>query len=148
MLKIAGPTPASNYVQVPAMKRLPKNALGLNGKFVSTFFARKLACQIYVVLLAQPGKNFVMHFDYTVNDSRTVRLSLSNMYKEFKVSTLVAALIFNFSVQNKNNLSLQVPLVDVNTGKWSVVAVDAARLLTENKVFEAGRTPKFSMRSF
>lgn len=27
-----------------------------------------------------------MHFDYVLHDSRTVRLSFSNMYKETKVS--------------------------------------------------------------
>ena len=32
------------------------------------------------------GKTFVMHFDYMVNDSRVVRLSMSNIYREFKVS--------------------------------------------------------------
>lgn len=32
-----------------------------------------------------PGK-FVMHFDYIINDCNTVKLSLSNLYKEFKVS--------------------------------------------------------------
>ena len=41
-----------------------------------------------------------------------------------------------------------MPLLEVNNGKWSVVCIDAARLLTESKVFEAGRTQKFSMRSF
>lgn len=36
------------------------------------------------------GKQFVIHFDYVVNDSRTVRISFSNLYKEFKVSLQLA----------------------------------------------------------
>lgn len=40
------------------------------------------------------GKTFVMHFDYMINDSRVVRVSVSNLYKEFS---------------NKSS-SLQVPL--------------------------------------
>jgi len=35
VLKISGATSASNYIQVPATKNLPKQALGLTGKFVS-----------------------------------------------------------------------------------------------------------------
>ena len=31
------------------------------------------------------GKTFVIHFDYTVNETRLVRISVSNIYKEFKV---------------------------------------------------------------
>ena len=42
--------------------------------------------QVYCLLNVPASKTFVMHFDYTVNDSRVVRLSLSNIYKEFKVS--------------------------------------------------------------
>ena len=37
------------------------------------------------MMCAVPGKQFVCHFDYVINDSRTVRLSLSNIYKEMKV---------------------------------------------------------------
>jgi hypothetical protein len=35
VIKISGATPASNYMQVPAQKHLPKKALGLIGKYVS-----------------------------------------------------------------------------------------------------------------
>lgn len=45
--------------------------------------------QVYCLLNVPTGKTFVMHFDYMVNDSRVVRLSLSNIYKEFKVSPLI-----------------------------------------------------------
>ena len=31
------------------------------------------------------SKQFVAHFDYVINDARTVRVSVSNLYKEFKV---------------------------------------------------------------
>lgn len=41
---------------------------------------------MYLVLKAFPQKQFAAHFDYIVNDSRPVRLSVSNLYKEVKVS--------------------------------------------------------------
>ena len=35
VIKVAGSTSASNYIQVPASKHLPKMSLGLTGKLVS-----------------------------------------------------------------------------------------------------------------
>ena len=32
------------------------------------------------------GKTFVLHFDYIISDTRLVRVSISNIFKEFKVS--------------------------------------------------------------
>jgi len=34
------------------------------------------------------GKSFVLHFDYILNETRHVRLSISNIFKEFKVNSL------------------------------------------------------------
>ena len=31
------------------------------------------------------GKTFVLHFDYIISDTRLVRVSISNIFKEFKV---------------------------------------------------------------
>jgi hypothetical protein len=31
----------------------------------------------------------VIHFDYTVNETRLVRVSVSNIYKEFKVMSMI-----------------------------------------------------------
>ena len=38
--------------------------------------------QVYVLLCAAPNKNFVLHFEYMVNDTRVCRLSASNIYRE------------------------------------------------------------------
>lgn len=73
MIKVNGVTNASNYFQLPATKFLPKNALGLIGKYV------------YSLINIPTGKSFVIHFDYMVNETRLVRISISNIYKEFKV---------------------------------------------------------------
>lgn len=34
VISVNGVTPASNYFQLPALKHLPKKALGLTGKYV------------------------------------------------------------------------------------------------------------------
>jgi hypothetical protein len=60
-----------------------------------------------------PGKTFVIHLDYTINEQRNVRVSLSNIYKEFK---------------NMNGNSVQVPLA-LEADKWSVF------LLSPHEIF-------------
>jgi hypothetical protein len=54
VININGTTSASNYIQVPPLKNIQRSPLGLTGKY------------IYVVLNAQAGKHFVMHFAYTI----------------------------------------------------------------------------------
>eukprot|EP00347_Sterkiella_histriomuscorum_P023802 403333335 len=120
VIKINGVTTASNYIQVPAQKHLPKKALGLTGKYV------------YITLNVPAGKSFVIHFDYTVNETRLVRLSISNIYKEFK---------------NLNGNSLQVP-INLPYAKWTMIALNAYNLLESNNVFISGQAHSFSMRSF
>lgn len=91
-LVIGGATPASNYVSIPASKNGQTPSLGLTGKYVSKnteimaripisnlFFSLG---QIYVLLCAAQNKNFVMHFEYMINDSRVCRLSTSTIYRE------------------------------------------------------------------
>ena len=68
---------------MPATKHLPKKALGLTGKY------------IYLMLNKPDGKNCVMHLDYMVNETRLTKISLSNIYKDFK---------------NINGSNLQIPL--------------------------------------
>ena len=48
VIKVAGSTSASNYIQVPASKNLPKMSLGLTGKLVSHKITR---VNFYLVVL-------------------------------------------------------------------------------------------------
>ena len=88
------------------------------------------------------GKNFVCHFDFVLNESRTVCISLSNIYKEFKVG-----LQLTDCNQNTNGTSIQIPVV-IQPDKWTVIALNALSYFSENKCFVSGTTNKFFMRSF
>jgi hypothetical protein len=33
-----------------------------------------------------PGKTFTIHLDYTINETRLVKINISNIYTEFKVN--------------------------------------------------------------
>ncbi|KAG8432147.1 hypothetical protein GDO86_016689 [Hymenochirus boettgeri] len=69
--RIQGSIPAGNFIQVP---KTSSQSLGLTGRY------------LYVLFKPLPGKNFVVHIDVGAEDSHTIRISFSNIYKEFKAS--------------------------------------------------------------
>uniref|UniRef100_A0A7M4DUS3 WD repeat domain 90 n=1 Tax=Crocodylus porosus TaxID=8502 RepID=A0A7M4DUS3_CROPO len=67
--RIRGAVPASNYIQLP---KTSTQSLGLTGRY------------FYLLLRPMPNKYFVVHLDVTTEDSQVVRISFSNLFKEFK----------------------------------------------------------------
>ncbi|KAM6424013.1 WD repeat-containing protein 90 isoform 1-T1 [Liasis olivaceus] len=67
--RISGAVPASNYLQLP---KTGTQSLGLTGHY------------IYILFKPAPGKYFVVHLDVATEDSQVVRISFSNLFKEFK----------------------------------------------------------------
>lgn len=69
MYKIVGSIPASNYIQLP---NTSSQSLGLTGRY------------LYLLFKPVPGKYFVVHIDVATVDGLVVRISFSNLFKEFK----------------------------------------------------------------
>nr|XP_033770291.1 WD repeat-containing protein 90 isoform X1 [Geotrypetes seraphini] len=67
--RIRGSIPASNYIQLP---KTGSQSLGLTGRY------------LYLLFRPIPGKHFVVHLDVTTEDSQVIRISFSNLFKEFK----------------------------------------------------------------
>ncbi|XP_071478368.1 WD repeat-containing protein 90-like [Diadema antillarum] len=67
--RITGSIPAGNYIQLP---RTSSQSLGLTGRF------------LYILFRPIPGKYFVTHVDVASQDGLVVRLSFSNLFREFK----------------------------------------------------------------
>jgi len=67
--RITGSIPASNFIQFP---RTSTQSLGLTGRY------------LYCLFRPIPGKYFVVHIDVATDDGLTIRISFSNMFKEFK----------------------------------------------------------------
>lgn len=129
---------------MPATKHLPKRSLGLIGKY------------LYLMVNKPDGKNTVMHFDYMVvddriskfndknfakiddgraqrfTDGRVTRVSLSNIYKEFK---------------NVNGSSIQIPLT-IQPDRWVVVCINVSQLFDSQQLFPVGTAKKMFLRSF
>ncbi|XP_077130322.1 WD repeat-containing protein 90 isoform X3 [Ranitomeya variabilis] len=70
--KIRGAVPAGNYIQLP---KTSSQSLGLSGR------------HLYLLFRPIPGKHFVVHVDVSAEDGQTIRISFSNLFKEFKSTT-------------------------------------------------------------
>uniref|UniRef100_A0A7N5ZSH5 WD repeat domain 90 n=1 Tax=Anabas testudineus TaxID=64144 RepID=A0A7N5ZSH5_ANATE len=69
VFRIKGPVPANSYIQVP---KNTSHSLGLTGRY------------FYLLFRPTPGKCFVVHLDVAAEEGQVVRISFSNMFKEFK----------------------------------------------------------------
>uniref|UniRef100_A0A3P8SCT5 CFA20 domain-containing protein n=1 Tax=Amphiprion percula TaxID=161767 RepID=A0A3P8SCT5_AMPPE len=67
--RIRGPVPANSYILVP---KIISQSLGLTGHF------------FYLLFRPIPGKYFVVHLDVAAEEGQVIRISFSNMFKEFK----------------------------------------------------------------
>ncbi|XP_045849111.1 WD repeat-containing protein 90 isoform X2 [Meles meles] len=67
--RIRGPVSAGSYVQLP---KTSTQSLGLTGRY------------LYVLFRPLPAKHFVIHLDVATEDSQVIRVSFSNLFKEFK----------------------------------------------------------------
>uniref|UniRef100_A0A4W3J426 WD repeat domain 90 n=1 Tax=Callorhinchus milii TaxID=7868 RepID=A0A4W3J426_CALMI len=67
--RIRGAIPAGNYIQLP---KTTTQSLGLTGRY------------LYLLFKPVASKYFVVHFDAVTEDSQVIRISFSNLFKEFK----------------------------------------------------------------
>ncbi|XP_029977706.1 WD repeat-containing protein 90 isoform X2 [Sphaeramia orbicularis] len=69
VFRIKGPVPTNSYILLP---KNSSQSLGLTGRY------------LYLLFRPTPTKYFVVHIDVTAEEGQVVRLSFSNMFKEFK----------------------------------------------------------------
>ncbi|KAF7661571.1 hypothetical protein LDENG_00259120 [Lucifuga dentata] len=69
VFRIRGPVPANSYILIP--KNISQS-LGLIGRY------------FYFLFKPIPAKYFVVHLDVAVEEGQVVRISFSNMFKDFK----------------------------------------------------------------
>ena len=98
VMRITGSIPASNYIALPKVK---SQSLGLVGSF------------LHIQFRAVPSKIFIMHFDVVADDGVVVRVSISNLFKEFKATSTC----------------LQFPYVE-SSALWTVLVLDLQAILT------------------
>ncbi|XP_031416845.1 WD repeat-containing protein 90 isoform X2 [Clupea harengus] len=79
VFRIRGSVPAGNYILLP---KSSSQSLGLTGRF------------FYLLFRPSPGKHFVVHLDVVAEEGQVIRVSFSNMFKEFKSSSTCLQLPF------------------------------------------------------
>nr|XP_039271031.1 WD repeat-containing protein 90-like [Styela clava] len=72
VFRILGSIPAANYIQIP---RTSTQSLGLTGRY------------LYILFKPLPTRYFVVHIDAATEEGLTVRISFSNLFKEFKCTS-------------------------------------------------------------
>ncbi|KAF7708050.1 hypothetical protein HF521_017107 [Silurus meridionalis] len=69
VFRIRGSILATNYILIP---KSSSQSLGLTGRY------------LYLLFRPCPNKHFVVHLDVAAEEGRVIRVSFSNMFKEFK----------------------------------------------------------------
>ncbi len=117
MYRIIGQSPTSNYINVP---KLSSQSLNLTGRY------------IYILFRPVPNKCFALHVDVVTEDKLTVRLSFSNLFKEFKATTTWLQFPYVIAPPNGSIYELTAAQAKDHSGvappltKWTVLCVDLA----------------------
>ncbi|XP_033092258.1 WD repeat-containing protein 90 isoform X3 [Trachypithecus francoisi] len=109
--RIRGSVPAANYIQ------LPKNStqsLGLTGRY------------LYVLFRPLPSKHFVIHLEVSTEDNQVIRVSFSNLFKEFK--STATRLQFPFILEARTPQTDLVGLVP-HGARWTCLQLDLQDIL-------------------
>ncbi|XP_072871072.1 WD repeat-containing protein 90 isoform X4 [Chlorocebus sabaeus] len=109
--RIRGSVSAANYIQ------LPKNStqsLGLTGRY------------LYVLFRPLPSKHFVIHLDVSTEDNQVIRVSFSNLFKEFK--STATRLQFPFVLEARTPQRALVGLVP-HGARWTCLQLDLQDIL-------------------
>uniref|UniRef100_A0A4W4EEK5 CFA20 domain-containing protein n=1 Tax=Electrophorus electricus TaxID=8005 RepID=A0A4W4EEK5_ELEEL len=69
VFRIRGSIPASNFILLP---KTSSQSLGLTGRY------------FYLLFRPTPNKHFVVHLDVAAEEGQVIRVSFSNLFKEFK----------------------------------------------------------------
>ncbi|XP_037588185.1 WD repeat-containing protein 90 [Cebus imitator] len=109
--RIRGSVSAANYIQLP---KTSSQSLGLTGRY------------LYVLFRPLSSKHFVIHLGVSTEDGQVIRLSFSNLFKEFK--STATWLQFPFILETK---TLQRDRVGLATAgpRWTCLQLDLQDIL-------------------
>ncbi|CAF0967584.1 unnamed protein product [Brachionus calyciflorus] len=118
--KISGTNSTSNYIQLP---KLSGQSLNLTGRY------------IYFLIKPIPNKSFSFHIDITTNEKTLLRISFSNLYKEFKststwlqfpyfINSPKGSIYEKIEQVSKDSTGLAPPIT-----KWTIFCIDLIDLV-------------------
>lgn len=109
MYCISGSIPAGNFIQLP---KSSSQSLGLTGRY------------LYLVFRPLPSKYFVVHVEVTTVNGLVVRISFSNLFKEFKSTSTWLQFPFVTGSDKENTGG-------TNVTRWTLLALDLRAVLSK-----------------
>uniref|UniRef100_A0A8C8CP46 WD repeat-containing protein 90 n=1 Tax=Oncorhynchus tshawytscha TaxID=74940 RepID=A0A8C8CP46_ONCTS len=109
VFRIRGSIPASNYILLP---KTSTQSLGLTGRY------------LYLLFRPSPAKHFVVHMDIAAEEGQVIRVSFSNLFKEFK--STATWLQFPFLCGAAKGLVGPAP----STVRWTCLMMDLQYILS------------------
>ncbi|XP_072312187.1 WD repeat-containing protein 90 [Eucyclogobius newberryi] len=122
VFRVKGPIPANSYI---LLHKSSSQSLGLTGKY------------FYLLFRPTPSKYFVVHIDVAAEEGQVVRISFSNMFKEFKSTSTWLQFPFlcgaakdsvyeNTAKATRNGLIGPAP----STVRWTCLMLDLQSILS------------------
>ena len=139
--KITGSSPMSNFINMP---KLSGQSLGLTGRY------------IYFLFKPVPNKFFSIHIDVATHEKQVIRVSFSNLFKEFKTTStwlqfpyVIQApkdTIYEKIEQNARDMTGPAPPLT----RWTILCIDLTSLLKSysNRTYHCVRGFKLCANMF
>nr|XP_031303359.1 WD repeat-containing protein 90 isoform X10 [Camelus dromedarius] len=109
--RVRGSVSAGNYIQLP---KTSTQSLGLTGRY------------LYVLFRPLPTKHFIIHLDVSTEDSQVIRVSFSNLFKEFKSTATWLQFPFIFEAgRSRKDLAGMIPAGT----RWTCLQIDLHDIL-------------------
>ncbi|XP_053813526.1 WD repeat-containing protein 90 isoform X4 [Vidua chalybeata] len=112
--RIRGSNPASSYLQLP---RAGTQSLGLTGRY------------LYLLFRPLPHKHFLVHLDVATEENQVVRISFSNLFREFKSTATWLQFPFVYGAASEGTARRGVPGAAPADVRWACLVLDLPSIL-------------------
>lgn len=118
MFRIAGSIPASNFIFLP---KTSSQSLNLTGSF------------FFLIFKPLPSKYFVVHLEVVTSAGLVVRVSFSNLFKEFKSTSTWLQFPFKSAAENRGEGGVSIGGADSThkSGRWTFLSLNLKEILSK-----------------
>ena len=114
VFRVLGSIPAANYIQIP---KTSSQSLSLTGQY------------LYAIFKLLPGKYFVLHLEVVNSSGMVIRLSFSNLFKEFKSTSTWLQFPLACNSDKENNLT--VTGTTPTSLRWTLLKINLKAILSK-----------------
>ena len=116
--RISGSIPAGNYIQLP---KTSSQSLGLTGQF------------LYLAFRPLPSKCFVVHLEVATVRGLAIRISFSNLFKEFKSTSTWLQFPFTAgSCEDRTGILGKEKCSAKLSSRWTLLVLDLRTILSKH----------------